>query len=174
MSKKTMVLILTIFALLLAACGNAATPEASEATSAPSTTEMKKVKVGISWDEKAIPLIQAWEDYMKAEAAKVGPENGLEFEFVVNVANLDPTRQAANIEDLIQQDVDIIFARAKDGTAIGASIRAANDAGIPFVVFDRKSLTEEQGTAYVGGDSYHQGRVTAEALAALLKEKNIA
>jgi len=129
--------------------------------------------VGVSWDEKSIPLIQAWEDYMIAEAEKVGPSKGLDFEFIINVADLDPTRQAANIEDLIQQDVDVILARAKDGAAIGASIRAAHDAGIPFVVFDRKSLTEEQGDAYVGGDGYRQGRSTGEALAKILKEKGI-
>jgi ABC-type sugar transport system substrate-binding protein len=129
--------------------------------------------VGVSWDEKSIPLIQAWEDYMISEAALVGPKNGLDFKFVINVADLDPTRQAANIEDLIQQDVDVILARAKDGTAIGSSIRAAREAKIPFVVFDRKSLTQEYGDAYVGGDSYAQGRSTAEALAKLLKEKGI-
>jgi len=132
-----------------------------------------KFVVGVSWDEKSIPLIQAWEDYMIAEAALVGPKSGLNFEFVINVADLDPTRQAANIEDLIQQDVDVILARAKDGAAIGSSIRAAHEAKIPFVVFDRKSLTEEQGDAYVGGDSYLQGRSTAEALAKLLKENGI-
>ncbi len=132
-----------------------------------------KYVVGISWDEKSIPLIQAWEDYLIAEAELIGPKNGLDYEFIINVADLDPTRQAANIEDLIQQDVDIILARAKDGAAIGSSIRAAHDAGIPFVVFDRKSLTEEQGDAYIGGDSYLQGRSTAEALAKLLQEKGI-
>lgn len=138
-----------------------------------SSQEKGKFVVGVSWDEKSIPLIQAWEDYMIAEAKVVGPQVGLQFEWVINVADLDPTRQAANIEDLIQQDVDIILARAKDGVAIGSSIRAAKDAGIPFVVFDRKSLTEEQGNAYIGGDSYKQGRSTAEALAKLLKEKGI-
>ncbi|MBI9105287.1 MAG: sugar ABC transporter substrate-binding protein [Spirochaetales bacterium] len=132
-----------------------------------------KFVVGVSWDEKSIPLIQAWEDYMIVEAEANGPGNGLDFEFIINVADLDPTRQAANIEDLIQQDVDVILARAKDGAAIGSSIRAAHDAGIPFIVFDRKSLTEEQGDAYVGGDGYSQGRSTAEALASMLKDKGI-
>jgi ABC-type sugar transport system substrate-binding protein len=129
--------------------------------------------VGVSWDEKSIPLIQAWEDYMLAAAKTTGAENGVEFKFIINVADLDPTRQASNIEDLIQQDVDVILARAKDGAAIGSSIRAAREAGIPFIVFDRRSLTEEQGTVYVGGDSYKQGRSTAEALAKLLSEKGI-
>lgn len=132
-----------------------------------------KYVVGVSWDEKSIPLIQAWEDYMIAEAEAIGPANGLDFEFIINVADLDPTRQAANIEDLIQQDVDVILARAKDGAAIGSSIRAAHEAGIPFIVFDRKSLTEEQGDAYVGGDGYSQGRSTAGALAKLYKTKGI-
>jgi len=132
-----------------------------------------KFIVGVSWDEKSIPLIQAWEDYMIAEAEAAGPEHGLDFEFIINVADLDPTRQAANIEDLIMQGVDVILARAKDGAAIGSSIRAAHDAGIPFIVFDRKSLTEEQGDAYVGGDGYRQGRSSAEALAAMFKEKGI-
>jgi ribose transport system substrate-binding protein len=129
--------------------------------------------VGVSWDEKSIPLIQAWEDYMIAAAKTAGAAAGLNFKFIINVADLDPTRQAANIEDLIQQNVDVILARAKDGAAIGSSIRAAREAGIPFIVFDRKSLTEEQGTVYVGGDSYKQGRSTAEALAKLLKSKGI-
>ncbi|MCF7942919.1 MAG: sugar ABC transporter substrate-binding protein [Spirochaetia bacterium] len=132
-----------------------------------------KYVVGVSWDEKSIPLIQAWEDYMIAEAEKTGSAIGLDYEFIINVADLDPTRQASNIEDLIQQDVDVILARAKDGAAIGSSIRAAHDADIPFVVFDRKSLTAEQGDAYVGGDSYRQGRSTAEALADLLQKQGI-
>jgi ribose transport system substrate-binding protein len=129
--------------------------------------------VGVSWDEKSIPLIQAWEDYMIAAAKTSGAAAGLNFKFIINVADLDPTRQAANIEDLIQQNVDVILARAKDGAAIGSSIRAAREAGIPFIVFDRKSLTDEQGTVYVGGDGYKQGRSTAEALAKMLKGKGI-
>ena len=132
-----------------------------------------KYVVGVSWDEKSIPLIQAWEDYMLAEAEKLGPGMGLDYQFVINVADLDPTRQASNIEDLIQQDVDVILARAKDGAAIGASIRAAHEADIPFIVFDRRSLTEEQGDAFVGGDSYSQGYSSAQALAELLTEKGI-
>ena len=42
-----------------------------------------------------------------------------------------------------------------------------------LVVFDRKSLTQEQGDACVGGDSYRQGRSTAGAVAKILKEKRI-
>ncbi len=74
---------------------------------------------------------------------------------------------SADIEDLINQDVDIIIARAEDAAAMGASIRAADEAGIPFVTFDRAATTATP-AAHVGGDSYAQGVSTAEAFAEML------
>ena len=74
---------------------------------------------------------------------------------------------------LINQDVDIIIARAEDAAAIGASIRAAEEAGIPFVTFDRASTTATA-AAHVGGDSYAQGLSTAEAFAEMLTEAGVA
>jgi ribose transport system substrate-binding protein len=63
-------------------------------------------------------------------------------------------------------------ARAEDASAIGASIRAAKAANIPFMTFDRESATTKP-TAHVGGDSYDQGKTTAEAFVALLQEKGV-
>ena len=42
-------------------------------------------------------------------------------------------------------------------------------ANIPFTTFDRESATTKP-TAHVGGDSYDQGKTTAEAFVALLKD----
>ncbi|MEN3187012.1 MAG: sugar ABC transporter substrate-binding protein [Atribacterota bacterium] len=130
--------------------------------------ETRKVKVGLSWNEKLHALIQAWEDYMIRYSKEYGPQKGLEFEWVVTVADSDPVQQAANIENLIAQGVDIIIARAHDAAAIGASIKAAREAGIPFVTFDRESSTEVP-TAHVGADSYNQAVTTALYFAGLLK-----
>jgi ribose transport system substrate-binding protein len=91
---------------------------------------------------------------------------------VINVANADPARQAANIEDLINQGVNLIIARAEDSAAIGASIRAAKSADIPFITFDRASSTDKP-TAHVGGDSYDQAKTTAEAFVDLLRSKGV-
>jgi len=46
----------------------------------------------------------------------------------------------------------MIVARAEDASAIGASMRAAKAANIPFVTFDRGSATTKP-TVRVGGDS---------------------
>jgi len=134
--------------------------------------QSETVVVGLSWNVKDSELVQKWEDYLIEEGERQGQAAGIDFEWVINVANADPARQAANIEDLINQGVDLIVARAEDSAAIGASIRAADAAGIPFITFDRAS-TEVPPAAHVGGDSYDQGRTTAEAFVELLREEGV-
>lgn len=134
--------------------------------------EPQEVTVGLSWNQYDVSLVNAWETYMKAEGERQGAEAGIHYTWIINAADSDPARQAANIEDLINQGVNIIIARAEDNAAIGASIRAAQDAGIPFITFDRASTTT-QPTAHVGGDSYAQGLSTAEAFAALLEANGV-
>jgi ABC-type sugar transport system substrate-binding protein len=132
----------------------------------------KKVVVGLSWNEKMHSLIQAWEDYMKQYSKEYGKEHGIEFKWIINVADSNPSQQASNIEDLINQGVDVIIARAHDAAAIGASVRAAHEADIAFVTFDRESSTQ-QPDAHVGADSYNQAISTAEHFAKLLKKQGI-
>ena len=71
----------------------------------------KDVTIGLSWDARESALNQAWEDYMRAEAKKLGDADGINVKWVVNMANNDASRQASNIEDLINSGVDIIIAR---------------------------------------------------------------
>jgi ribose transport system substrate-binding protein len=132
----------------------------------------KDVKIGLSWDARESALNQAWEDYMRAEAKTQGEALGINVDWVVNMANNDASRQAANIEDLINSGVDIIIARALDAAAIGSSIRAAKDAKIPFVTFDRAS-SGEQPTAHAGGDSKDQAKVLGEEFEKILKANKV-
>lgn len=145
---------------------------ATIALAAASVDAAETKTIGFSWNVKDTSLLQAWEDYLKAEAVRQGGEAGLDIQWVINVANADPARQAANIEDLLNQGVDLVMARAEDGAAIGASIRAAQEAGIPFITFDRAS-SSTQPTAHVGGDSYDQAITTAEGLKEILDKAGV-
>src|SRR5438552_5566613 len=136
------------------------------------SVQAKDVKIGLSWDARESALNQAWEDFMKAEAKTQGEAAGISVEWIVNMANNDSSRQAANIEDLLNGGADIIIARALDAAAIGASIRRAKEAGVPFVTFDRAS-SGAQPTAHVGGDSADQARVSGQELEKLLRAKNV-
>ncbi len=128
--------------------------------------------IGLSWNAMDNQLPVKWQEYLQSEAIRQGKEAGINVHWVINVADADPARQAANIEDLINQGVDMVIARAEDAAAIGASIRAAQQADIPFITFDRESATTKP-TAHVGGDSYDQGKTTAEAFVELLKANNV-
>jgi ABC-type sugar transport system substrate-binding protein len=142
-------------------------PDAPSGEDLPDT-----VTVGLSWNEKTQSLVEAWEDYMKQYSERYAEMTGTSFEWVVNVAGGDPTQQNSNIEDLITQDVDVIVARAEDGNAIGSGIRAAKQAGIPFMTFDRQSANV-QPNAHVGADSFAQGLRASRELADLLEERGI-
>src|SRR6201997_1104244 len=139
---------------------------------AANAEDLKPLTVGFSLDTKESSLETAWVDFLKSEGESQGKAAGLKIEWIINVANADPARQAANIDDLITRGVDIILARAFDSAAIGTSIKAAQNAGIPFITFDRGS-TSGKPTAHVGGDSYDQAKQTAEAFAAILKKAGI-
>jgi ribose transport system substrate-binding protein len=144
-------------------CGSAIVAQADD---------LKPLNVGFSLDTKESSLETAWVDFLKSEGEKQGKAAGFDIQWTINVANADPARQAANIDDLITKGVDIIMARAFDSGAIGTSIKAAKDAGIPFVTFDRGS-TSGAPTAHVGGDSYDQAKQTGEAFAQILKNAGV-
>ena len=132
----------------------------------------KDFVVGLSWNAMDNQLPVKWQEYMQSEGKTQGEAAGVNFKWVINVADANPSRQASNIEDLINQNVNLIIARAEDASAIAASIRAAKAANIPFITFDRQSKTTKP-TVHVGGDSYDQAKTTAEAFVALLKEKGV-
>lgn len=132
----------------------------------------EKMVVGFALDTKESTLETAWETYLRSEGEAQGKAAGLEIEWVINVANADPAKQAANIDDLITAGVDVIIARAFDSGAIGTSIKAAEDAGIPFVTFDRGS-TSGKPTAHVGGDSRDQAVTVGLAFADILKAAGV-
>ena len=79
----------------------------------PALARAKDVTVGMSWNQKESSLETAWEDYFKSEAIEQGKAAGVNIIWTFNVAAGDPTRQAANIEDMINKGVDIVMARAE-------------------------------------------------------------
>jgi ABC-type sugar transport system substrate-binding protein len=179
MGKRAIAAVLSVLLLVVASCGPATpakpTPAPAEPTTVsatPAAEQGKPIVVGLSWNEKGQPLVVAWEDYMKLHGEEVSKQLGRKIEWVVTVADSDPMRQNAQIEDLISQKVDIIVARAQDGAAIGSAIKAAQDAGIPFVTFDRESQSVPP-NAHVGAASFDLAYQTAMEFAKLLQSKGI-
>jgi len=75
----------------------------------------------------------------------------------------DPAKEAVNMEDLIQQEVDAILVNPTDGDAIVPSIMKANAAGIPVLTIDRGAAGGEI-VAHIASDNVAGGRMAAEFL----------
>lgn len=135
-------------ALSLAACGSTESSGASstqetggEAATAEQTTSGEKIKVGYdiyflgnSWS------VQLYQEF------KYNAEN--KFADQVDVTYVesegDISKQIANIEDLIAQEVDVIITTPNDTTALNATLQEARDAGIKVILL----------AATIDGDAY--------------------
>jgi ribose transport system substrate-binding protein len=96
-------------------------------------------------------------------------------EVVVQDAGGDVARQIAQMEDLIQQDVDAIIIWPTNGEAVIPAVRQADQAGIPVVVTN--SNIAEAGFDFVasfsGPDNITQGSRSAEIMCDRFKDLGI-
>src|SRR6056297_2273977 len=94
---------------------------------------------------------------------------------VVLDAGGDVARQIAQMEDLIQQEVDAIIIWPTNGEAVIPAVRKAHNAGIPVIVTN--SNIAEQGFDFVasfsGPDNITQGARSAEIMCDKFKDMGI-
>lgn len=167
--KRVLVLVLCAALMLsLAACGStgststalASTPEASSTSTVEPAATGEKIKVGYdiyflgnSWS------VQLYQEF------KWNAENKFADQIDVTYVESegDISKQIANIEDLIAQEVDVIITTPNDTTALNATLQEAMDAGIKVILL----------CAGIDGDTYDTlitvdetefGRVGAEWL----------
>jgi D-xylose transport system substrate-binding protein len=81
-------------------------------------------------------------------------------------------KQAADIEGLISQKVDVILVVAFDSDAILPSFKAASDAGVKMISYD--VLVEDPNALYVTFDNVGVGRLMAKEILAAKPEGNYA
>lgn len=139
---------------------------ATEDDATPPAEGGEDIVIGLSLNSRASAIFVALAGYLVDYSATYGEEIGRNITVVETVADDDPTRQNADIDDLISQGVDAIIAVSIDDTAIGAGIEAAQEAGIPFITYGRpvaEGVTEPD--AHVGIDSVDQAYVAAVELA---------
>ncbi|KOV58567.1 sugar ABC transporter substrate-binding protein [Streptomyces sp. MMG1121] len=77
-------------------------------------------------------------------------------------AGADASRQAQQLQTMIDDKVDVILLDAVDSHAIAAGVKKAKDAGIPVIAYDR--LAEGPIDAYVSFDNELVGEVQGRSL----------
>lgn len=133
---------------------------------------MSSMKIGITQNNVGVDSYQT--TYEKAFIAAA--ESNSAVEAVVLDAGGDVARQIAQVEDLIQQEVDAIIIWPTNGEAVVPAVRKAKQAGIPVVVTN--SNIAEVGfdfiSSFSGPDNVTQGKRSAEIMCDKFKEMGIA
>ena len=85
--------------------------------------------------------------------------NGVSVE--IRAANDDNARQMRDIEELVHMGADLLIVSPNVVDDVSPAIERAYRAGIPVILVDRRTRSEEC-TAYVGADNYDIGRRAGE------------
>ena len=130
------------------------------------------MKIGITQNNVGVDSYQT--TYEKAFIAAA--DANADIEAVVLDAGGDVARQIAQMEDLIQQEVDAIIIWPTNGEAVIPAVRKAQKAGIPVVVTN--SNIAEAGLDFIksfsGPDNITQGARSAEIMCDKFKDMGIA
>ncbi|MFA8387817.1 MAG: sugar ABC transporter substrate-binding protein [Pelagibaca sp.] len=128
--------------------------------------------IGITQNNVGVDSYQTTYEQAFIEAAEANDM----VEAVVLDAGGDVARQIAQMEDLIQQEVDAIIIWPTNGEAVIPAVRKAQNAGIPVIVTN--SNIAEQGFDFVasfsGPDNITQGSRSAEIMCDKFKDMGIA
>ncbi|WP_136440703.1 substrate-binding domain-containing protein [Pacificoceanicola onchidii] len=88
--------------------------------------------------------------------------------FIITDANDDPSKQAADVQDLIAQGVDILLISPATAEAMDPVIRRAKRQGVPVVLVDRSVPSKENFISFVTASDQALGRISAQWLAETL------
>lgn len=101
---------------------------------------------------------------LREEAAAKG------FDLVVVACEMDPAKQASQIEDFVAQHVAAILAAPCDSSAIAPALAGPERAGIPVFTADIAAAGGKV-VSHVASDNVQGGRLAADALAASIGGK---
>lgn len=130
-----------------------------------------QMRIGITQNNVGVDSYQTTYERAFIAAADANPD----VRTVVLDAGGDVARQIAQVDDLIQQNVDAIIIWPTNGEAVIPAVRRAHRAGIPVIVTN--SNVAEHGFEFIrsfsGPDNVTQGRRSAEIMCDKFKDMGI-
>lgn len=158
--KKISLLVLTMaIMLILAACSL----ENGTTNSSASKKDDDSIVIGLSVSTLNNPFFVTLTDGAEAKAKELGAT------LTVVDAQDNASKQASDVEDLIQQKVDLVLINPVDSAAVATAVESANAAGIPVITIDRSSEGGEV-VSHIASDNVAGGVLAGEYLLELIGE----
>ena len=120
--------------------------------------------VGVTLLTQTHDFFKELEQSLREEAGRRG------LELIVTSCEMDPAKQASQIEDFVAQRVSAILVAPCDSSAIVANLAGAEAAGIPVFTVDIAARAGRV-VSHVASDNLQGGRLAAQALARYLGDR---
>lgn len=117
--------------------------------------------IGFSVSTLNNPFFVTLNEGAEAKAAELGAT------LTVVDAQDNASKQASDVEDLIQQQVDLILINPVDSEAVAAAVESANAANIPVITVDRSAAGGEV-VSHIASDNTAGGEMAAEYLISIV------
>lgn len=163
MKKISLLILASIITLVLAACSMESGTSNKDSEGTNTTSEEGTKKIGFSISTLNNPFFVTLSD----GAESLAKEKGVGI--TVIDAQDDASKQASDIEDLIQQGVDLLLINPVDSAAVASSVESANAAGIPVITVDRSADGGEV-VSHITSDNVAGGQLAGEYLIELAGE----
>jgi len=128
------------------------------------STTPKRPVVGVSLLTETHTFFKELEGGLREEAAARG------LDIVVVACEMDPAKQAAQIEDFVAERVSAILLAPCDSDAVGPHLAGPERAGIPVFTADIAARSGKV-VSHVASDNVQGGRLAARAMAAALGDR---
>lgn len=149
--------------MILAACSMEAPGSSSEEESGNGGEASGDYTIGFSVSTLNNPFFVTLNEGAEEKAAELGAT------LTVVDAQDNASKQASDIEDLIQQEVDLIMINPVDSEAVAAAVESANSANIPVITVDRSAAGGEV-VSHIASDNTAGGEMAAEHLVSIVGE----
>lgn len=159
MKKYSLILLAAMLSVVLAACSM----ESGNKSESKSSKEKGDMVIGFSVSTLNNPFFVSLSEAAEEKA------DSLDAKITVVDAQDDASKQASDVEDLIQQKVDIIMINPVDSSAVSSAVESANSAGIPVITVDRSSEGGEV-ISHIASDNKAGGKLAGEYLLTLVEK----
>ncbi|WP_298823881.1 ribose ABC transporter substrate-binding protein RbsB [uncultured Planococcus sp.] len=161
--KKMQLGFILMAMMILAACSMEAPGSSSEEESGDGGEASGDYTIGFSISTLNNPFFVTLNEGAEAKAEELGAT------LTVVDAQDNASKQASDVEDLIQQEVDLIMINPVDSEAVAAAVESANAANIPVITVDRSAAGGEV-VSHIASDNIAGGEMAGEHLVSIVGE----